>query len=169
MQKIQLKVLEMESLESIREQLIALLFMEVGMLITPLIFIALDYWAGIRKAKKRGEKIISDRMKRTVDKVCRYYNAIIAMIVVDALQISGFVFLFMFNGWSAWTFPVFTLSAVFFVACIEIKSILEPADVKERKELKEVTQLAKAIAEHKSNPEEIAEAISEYLLKKGTC
>ena len=162
-----LEVIDMESLVLIREQLIALLFMEVGMLITPLAFIALDYWAGIRKAKKRGEKIISDRMKRTVDKVCRYYNAIIAMMVVDVIQISGFVFLFMFNGWSAWTFPVFTLAAVFFVACIEIKSILEPADVKERKEMKEVTQLAKAIAEHRSNPSEIAEAIAKYLNQKG--
>jgi hypothetical protein len=37
----------------LREQLIALLFIVLGMLVTPLIFIALDYWAGIRKAKKR--------------------------------------------------------------------------------------------------------------------
>lgn len=106
-------------------------------------------------------------MKRTVDKVYRYYNAIIAMMVVDVIQISGFVFLFMFNGLSAWTFPVFTFAAVFFVACIEIKSIIEPADVKERKEKKEVTQLAKAIAEYRSNPSEIAEVIAKYLNQKG--
>lgn len=157
----------MELLESIREQLIVLLFMVVGMLITPLAFIALDYWAGIRKAKKRHERIQSNRMKRTVDKVCRYYNAILAMMVLDCMQISGFVFLYMYNGWSAWTFPIFTFGAVIFVACIEIKSILEPADVKEERDLKQVAALAKAITEHRNDPAEIAEAIAQYLTKKG--
>lgn len=41
----------------LREQLIMLLFVVLLMLVTPLVFIALDYWAGIRKARKRGEPI----------------------------------------------------------------------------------------------------------------
>lgn len=41
----------------LREQLIALLFVVLGILIIPLVMIALDYWAGIRKARKRGEPI----------------------------------------------------------------------------------------------------------------
>ena len=157
----------MNELLNIKEQLIVLLFFVVAILITPLIFIALDYWAGIRKAKKRHERIQSNRMKRTVDKVCRYYNAILAMMVLDCIQISGFVFLHMYNGWSAWTFPILTLAAVVFVACIEIKSILEPADVKEERDLKQVAALAKAITEHRNEPAEIAEAIAQYLTKKG--
>ena len=36
-------------MQQISEQLIWLLFVVVGMLFTPLVFIALDYWAGIRK------------------------------------------------------------------------------------------------------------------------
>ena len=40
-----------------KEQLIFLLFIVMLMLIAPLCFIALDYWSGIRKAKKRGEVI----------------------------------------------------------------------------------------------------------------
>lgn len=151
----------------LREQLIALLFVVVGMLMTPLIFIALDYWAGIRKARKRGEPIMSDRMKRTVDKVSRYYNAILAMVVLDGIQITGFVFLHLYNGWAAYTFPLCTLAGVGFVACVEIKSIVEPADIKERREQKEVMELAKAIAAHKSDPKEIAEAIARYLNDKG--
>ena len=147
----------------LREQLIFLLFFVVVLLVTPIIFIALDYWAGIRKARKRGEPIYSDKMKRTVDKISRYYNAILAMMVLDLIQISGFIFLHLFNGWSAYTCPLCTLGAVVFVAAIEIKSIYEPADVKERREQKEVTQLAKVIAEHRSDPKEIAEAIAEYL------
>jgi hypothetical protein len=58
---------------------------------------------------------------------------------------------------------VFTFSAVGFVAVVEIKSICEPADAKEKKEMTEVAELAKAIAAHKSDPEEIAEAIAKYL------
>ena len=148
------------------EQFIALLFVVVGMLMTPIIFIALDYWAGIRKARARGEKIMSDKMKRTADKIARYYNCILAMMVLDVIQITAFVFLYLYNGWNAYTFPFFTLCAVLFVAAIEIKSIYEPADVKERKQMKEIAELAKAIAEHKSDPAEIAEAIAEYLSKR---
>ena len=153
----------MEAISVIKEQLIVLLFFVVVLLFTPLMFIGLDYWSGIRKAKKNGIPIYSDKMKRTVDKISRYYNAILAMMVVDFIQITGFVFLYMFNGWSAYTFPVFTLGSVLFIAAIEIKSIYEPADVKESREMREVTQLAKAIAEHRSDPKEIAEAIAEYL------
>ena len=87
------------------------------------------------------------------------------MVVLDVIQMSAFVFLHIYNAWSAYTFPLFTMIAVLFVAAIEIKSIVEPADAKERRELQEVTELAKAIAEHRSDPKEIAEAIAEYLSK----
>jgi len=150
----------------LREQLIALLFIVLAMLVTPLIFIALDYWAGIRKARKRGDPIQSDKMKRTVDKISRYYNSIFAMMVLDAIQIAGFVFLHLYDEWSLHTIPLFTFASVAFVAVVEIKSIYEPADAKESKEMKEVAELAKAIAAHKSDPEEIAEAIAKYLNKE---
>ena len=53
-----------------------------------------------------------------------------------------------------------------FVASIEIKSIWEPADVKESREMKEVSELAKAIVAHRSDPKELAEDIAEYLNAK---
>lgn len=145
------------------EQLIVVVFLIVGMMISPLFFIALDFWAGIRKSKARGERLRSDKMQRTVKKMSRYYNFILAMFVLDAIQISGFVFLHIYNDWSLYTFPLFTLVSVLFVAAIEIKSIIEPADQKESRELKEVTELAKAIAESKSDPQELAESIAKYL------
>lgn len=152
-------------MEALREQLIALLLIITGMLFTPLVFIALDYWAGIRKAKKRGDKILSNKMKRTVDKISRYYNAILAMLVVDSIQMSAFVFLYLYYDWTAYTLPVFTLAAILFVATIEVKSIFEPADKKESIEMREITELAKAIASHKEDPKEIAAAIAGYLNK----
>jgi hypothetical protein len=51
------------------EQLIIILFIEVGILITPLLFIALDFWADIRKAKIRKETITSEKWRRTVGKI----------------------------------------------------------------------------------------------------
>ena len=151
---------------TISEQLIVVLFLVVGLLVVPLLLIGLDFWAGIRKAHTRGDRIRSDKMQRTVQKLSRYYNAILAMLVLDGVQIAGFVFLHIFNGWTLYTFPLFTLIAVLFVASIEIKSIWEPADAKESREMKEVSALAKAIAAHRSDPKEIAEAIAEYLSKK---
>lgn len=150
-------------MEALQEQLTALMFIITGMLFTPILFIALDYWAGIRKSRKRGVRICSNKMKRTVDKVSRYYNAILAMLVVDCIQMSAFIFMHLFFGWAAYTIPVFTLAAVMFVAFIEIKSIYEPADVKESRDMRNVTELAKAIVEHKSDPKEIAKAIIEYM------
>jgi hypothetical protein len=152
-------------MHALQGQLIALLVIITGLLFAPIVFIGLDYWAGIRKSKKRGIRIYSDRMKRTVDKVSRYYNAILAMLVVDCIQMSAFVFLHLFYGWTAYTFPLFTLAAVLFVAAIEIKSIYEPADAKESRELKDITQLAKEIASHKNDPEEIAKIITSYISK----
>ena len=151
---------------TISEQLIVVLFLVVGLLVVPVLLIALDFWAGIRKAHTRGDRIRSDKMQRTIQKLSRYYNAILAMLVLDAVQIAGFVFLHIFNGWTLYTFPLFTLIAVLFVASIEIKSIWEPADVKESREMKEVSELAKAIVAHRSDPKELAEAIAEYLNAK---
>lgn len=150
----------------LQNQFVAILFIVAGLLFTPLIFIALDFWAGIRKAKKRGDEIQSNKMKRTMDKVSRYYNAILAMLVVDGIQMSAFVFMYLYFGWAnAYTFPVFTMLATLFVAAVEIKSIYEPADAKEKQELKDVQALAVAIASHKDDVKEIAEAIAEYLKK----
>lgn len=151
---------------TISEQLIVVLFLVVGLLVVPVLLIALDFWAGIRKAHTRGDRIRSDKMQRTIQKLSRYYNAILAMLVLDAVQIAGFVFLHIFNGWTLYTFPLFTLIAVLFVASIEIKSIWEPADVKESREMKEVSELAKAIVAHRSDPKELAEDIAEYLNAK---
>jgi hypothetical protein len=150
----------------LQNQFVAILFIVAGLLFTPLIFIALDFWAGVRKAKKRGDMIRSDKMKRTMDKVSRYYNAILAMLVVDGIQMSAFVFMYLYFGWAnAYSFPVFTMLATLFVAAVEIKSIYEPADAKEKQELKDVQALAVAIASHKDDVKEIAEAIAEYLKK----
>lgn len=138
-------------------------FLVVGIMVVPLLLIFLDFWAGIRKARARKERIRSDKMKRTVQKVARYYNAILAMVLMDAVQIAGFVFLHIFNHWTLFTFPLFTLIAVLFIAAIEIKSICEPASEKERREVADVAELAKQIASHGTDATQLARDIADYL------
>ena len=148
---------------NISEQLITMAFLVVGIMVVPLLLIFLDFWAGIRKARARKERIRSDKMKRTVQKVARYYNAILAMVLMDAVQIAGFVFLHIFNHWTLFTFPIFTLIAVLFIAAIEIKSICEPASEKERREVADVAELARQIASHGTDATQLAHDIAEYL------
>ena len=107
---------------TLTEQLIVVLFLVVGLMMTPLLFIGLDFWAGIRKAHARGDRIRSDKMQRTIQKLSRYYNAILAMLVLDCVQISGFVFLHIYNSWTLYTFPLFTLLAVVLIVWLLYKA-----------------------------------------------
>lgn len=145
-------------------QLSAVLAIMSGMLVTPLLFIALDYWAGTRKAVQRGEKIRSDKMKRTIYKISKYYNACLAMLVIDVMQMAAFIFMSMFYGWTAYTVPVFTFGAVMFTAFVEIRSILEPATVKETRDLEDVAALAKDIVASRNDPKKIAQAVADFIV-----
>ena len=42
-------------MSELTEQLTTLLFVLTGMMLTPIIFIALDFWAGQKGEEKRGE------------------------------------------------------------------------------------------------------------------
>ena len=136
-------------------QLVIVLFITFGVLLTPLFFIAFDYWAGTRKAKQRGERITSDKQKRTTAKIAKYYNMLLALLVLDCMQISGFWYLNTFHGWGAPLFPWLVFLGAIFVGAIEVRSIMEPADEKESKELKQVAALAAEIAKHRQDPAEM--------------
>ena len=145
------------------EQLIVILFITVGILITPLLFIALDFWAGIRKAHLRKEDITSEGWRRTTYKVSKYYNMLVPMLVIDAMQIVGFWYLNNYCGWTCPLFPWFTLLGALGIAAIEVKSIYEPANAKESKEMRKIAEFAQAVASHRTDPEEIAKAVVAYL------
>ncbi|WP_195579107.1 hypothetical protein [Bacteroides intestinalis] len=147
------------------DELFVVAWMLFGILLTPLFFIAFDLWAGIRKAKQRSEKISSDGWKRTVYKVARYYNALLALVIVDCMQMAGVWYLDNYYDYHIPIFPFITLLGAFGVAAIEVKSIYEKAEEKERKEMKQVVTLAAEIAKQKTDPEEIAKAIFKYMNK----
>lgn len=149
--------------EDFQFRIVILSFFWVFLIVTPLPFSLIDMGSGLRKARKRGDIIRSNKLRRTVEKLAQYYLLVLAMVIVDAIQIGAFIILHLFNDFTLLTFPVFTFVAVVGIALIEVKSILEPADAKESKELKDIGKLAKAIVDSRTNPEELAKAIGQYL------
>lgn len=146
-------------------ELFVVAWMLFGILLTPLFFIAFDLWSGIRKAKKRGEKITSYGWRRTVDKIAKYYNALLALVVVDAMQMGGIWYLLNYYDCRIPLFPMITLIGALGVALIEIKSIYEKAEDKEKREIKHIAELAIAIAKNKDNLSDTAQSVVNYMNK----
>lgn len=143
-----------------------------GILLTPIIFTALDFFSGKRKAKQRGEKITSDKFQQSVKKLAGYYNMLFALVIIDVMHIACSWYLNSYYDFHIPTFPFITLAGAIVVALIEIKSIREKAEDKVKKQLNDVASLAIEIAKNKTDPAEIAQAVIEYmnkdLTKEGT-
>ena len=109
---------------------------------------AADLASGLRKARRRGETTRSRALRRTVDKLARYYNVLIVLTVVDAMQITAAVFLRTVEGYDVPTIPVFTLIGSLGMAFIEVKSIFEKGDDKEKQQLAELVSLLESLADN---------------------
>lgn len=108
--------------------------------------VAADMASGIRKSRRRGEATRSRALRRTVDKLARYYNVLAVLTVVDAMQLAAAFFLRTVEGYSVPTVPAFTLVGSIGMAIIELKSIFEKADDKEKERLRELSDLAEKLA-----------------------
>ena len=111
------------------------------------IFVMSDLWAGVRKSKKNGKVSVSYGFRRTVEKTSKYYNYIIAFVFVDVIQIALLHSLNTSNGYSFWIAPFAVIVGTIFIGFIEIKSIFEKEDKKERKRIEESAVLMAKIAE----------------------
>lgn len=109
---------------------------------------AADLASGLRKARRRGETTRSRALRRTVDKLARYYNVLIVLTVVDAMQITAAVFLRTVEDYDVPTIPIFTLIGSLGMAFIEVKSIFEKGDDKEKQQLAELVSLLETIADN---------------------
>lgn len=147
------------------EPLVDILGMAFFIMLVPLLFIFVDLGAGVHKAKIRGEAISSKGLRATVRKIARYYNVLFVLMALDAMQLSCLWYMQRIGALDWPMFPWLTLLGAIGIGLIEVKSVLEPADEKESRRMKDVMTLAKAIAEHKAEPSEIAEAVVTYLNK----
>ncbi|MCD7900293.1 MAG: hypothetical protein LUH22_10610 [Bacteroides sp.] len=155
----------MDTLSVEIEKLIAAGWITAGVLASPVFFILFDLWAGIRKARERGEKITSNGLRQTFAKTARYYNALLALLIIDAIQMAGFWYMNVYYGHNIPVFPFLTLLGAIGVGIIEVKSIFEKADDKMKQQASDVALLAGELAKHKSDPSELAKAIVEYMHK----
>jgi len=107
-----------------------------------------DLWTGVRKAKQRGEYRTSEGFKKTIGKINKYFAMHFAMTLVDAMQISLLYMLYREYCYDIPMLPIFTLIGVCYEAFVEIKSITEPADIKEKKQQDDFKRLLQqALAE----------------------
>lgn len=100
-----------------------------------------DLVSGVRKARRRGEATRSRALRRTVDKIARYYNVLAVLTVVDAMQLTAVFYLRVVEGYDVPTVPVFTLVGSLGMAAVEVKSIFEKGDQKEKRQLAEIAEL----------------------------
>ncbi len=119
-----------------------------------------DLWAGVRKAKQRNEMKTSEALKRTVEKINKYFNMLFALTLVDVVQIALIFFLYWFYGYDIWMIPLFTIGGTFYVAYIEITSIMEPANIKEKKQQDDFKRLLMQLAENKDFKDKIIDILN---------
>lgn len=125
-----------------------------------------DLRAGIRKAKEKGIYRTSEGYRRTIDKIARYFNMTFALSLVDVVMLAIVFFLYYFYTVDIWMIPVFTMIAGGYVAFVEIKSIWEPADIKEKKLLKDYSMIVMKLLKEYGSIEKVTERIAEMAIQQ---
>jgi len=126
-----------------------------------------DLQAGIRKAKKRGEVRTSDGYKRTIAKIAQYFNMTFALSLIDVAQLCMLLFLYQFYQRDIIMIPWFTLLALGYVGFVEVKSIWEPADIKEKKQQQDYRRAIMALIREYGGIDKVLEVIMEDQKKEG--
>lgn len=145
------------------ERLTTLMFCGGIMLFAYIIIIGLifcDLRAGVRKAKRRGEFRTSDGYKRTIEKIAKYFNMTFALSLIDLFQLAMLMFLYHFYHRDLIMLPWFTLIALGYVGFVEIRSIWEPADIKERKQQEDYRRMILALIREYGGLEKVMQALS---------
>lgn len=143
------------------EKIIVVLWITFGIYVLVLLAIMADLWSGVRKAKKNGVARSSYGFKRTIDKIARYYNVMLALSVIDAMQMASIWYLEKYYGYHWPMFPVVTMVGAIGICLIEIKSIYEKAEDKVR--IENVASMAGKIITNKDDISEIVKTVIEYL------
>ena len=145
------------------DKLVVTLWITFGIYLMVLLAIMADLWSGVRKAKKNGIARSSCGFKRTVDKIASYYNVMLALTVIDAMQMCSLWYLETYYDYHCPIFPVVTLIGAIGICLIEIKSIYEKAEDKVR--IENVANMAGKIITNKDDISEIVKAVVDYLNK----
>lgn len=144
------------------EKIIVTLWITFGLYFSVFIGVLTDLWSGVRKAKINGVARSSYGYRRTIDKLARYYNLLLALTVIDAMQMVSIWYLDKYYHYERLPmFPFITLLGAIGICVIEIKSIYEKAEDKVR--IENVANLAGKIVTNKDDITEIIKAVAEYM------
>lgn len=147
---------------AIRPQLIILTI--VYLLVLFVIF--LDLWAGIRKARHRGEYRSSYGYRKTVEKIAKYFNLIFVVTAIDAVQ--------MLTVWQINEqmssrlplLPILTVLGAMFIGFIELKSIYEKSEDKEKAKIADAAAVLGSALKNRET-QSIVASVLEYMEKGG--
>ena len=130
-----------------------------------LIAIFCDLWAGIRKAKARGEFRSSFGLRKTIGKVSNYFNMLFVVTIIDIMQMQ---FVMLLNNNTSVVLPVLpflTFAGGIFACAIEGKSIYEKKSDKDKAKVAETAKALSEILNNKDN-QEIIGSFLEYIKKE---
>lgn len=132
-----------------------------------LVFLAIlaDLWSGVRKAKSMGKARTSYGLRRTVEKMLKYYNLLIILSIIDCMQIVCVWYLDTYYEFSIPMIPLITIIGAIGIGLIELKSIYEKAD---DKEIRRITELTGNIISNKDDLKKITASVIEYLKNENT-
>lgn len=143
------------------EKIIVILWILFGIYILVLIMILADLWSGVSKARKTGVIRSSYGFRRTIEKTARYYNVLLALTVMDAMQVSAIWYLETYYNKAIPMFPFVTLIGAMGICLIEMKSIYEKAEDKVR--IDDVGNLMGKILVNKDDLGEIVKSMADYM------
>lgn len=123
-----------------------------------------DCRSGKNKAKRNGEPVTSEGFRRTVDKLAKYYNVMIALTAIDVMQCLVIYMLNTYYTYNVPMLPLLTLLGGICMCLIEIHSIGENAADKTKKSVQEVGEFVKDIADNKTNVGGLVEVATDFLV-----
>ncbi len=89
-----------------------------------------DLCSGLHKARINNIPRTSRALRRTIEKIARYFNTLLALTILDGMIIAGVIYLRSTGIASLPIVPIFSLLGAIALTIIEIKSICEKAEEK---------------------------------------
>lgn len=118
--------------------------------------IMLDLVSGVSKAKRRGKLRSSYALRKTVDKLVRYFSMLLVITAIDVVQMLAVSQWDLATGHKIPCLPFLTFLAAMFVGFIELKSIYENSDEKEQARIEDAADdITKLVAKFPEILEEL--------------
>lgn len=148
------------------EKIIVVLWILFMLYVFVFIAVLADLWSGVRKAKKLNIARTSYGFRQTVQKLARYYNTLLALTVIDCMQIASIWYLDTYYSYNIPIIPIVTILGAIGIALIEVKSIFEKAEDKAKKQYADVGKLLEQIVVKREDWESAMKVIGDYMKSK---